>query len=127
MKTCNRCGEAKPLDQYHRQTASRDGRRAECKTCVAQRARDRRERDPGIKERELARARARRDQGRHDGASPRIHAVQGCLYPGCQRGGTVQHLCPQHHHEVTKGSESPLALTEGRWERGVGGVRRWVA
>lgn len=65
--------------------------------------------------------------GRHDGASPRIHAVQGCLYPGCQRGGTVQHLCPQHHHEVTKGSESPLALTEGRWERGVGGVRRWVA
>ena len=34
MKTCTRCGEEKPLDEYHRNKALRDGRQAYCKSCV---------------------------------------------------------------------------------------------
>lgn len=34
MKTCTKCGEAKPLTEYHRKKARRDGRQARCKTCL---------------------------------------------------------------------------------------------
>ena len=33
MKTCRKCGETKPLDEFHRRKSSRDGRQACCKTC----------------------------------------------------------------------------------------------
>ena len=33
MRTCSECGETKPLDEYHRNKNSRDGRRSRCKTC----------------------------------------------------------------------------------------------
>lgn len=34
MKTCTKCGEVKPLDEFHRNKASRDGRVTRCKSCV---------------------------------------------------------------------------------------------
>ena len=34
MKTCAKCGDTKPLDEFHRKKSSRDGRRARCKTCL---------------------------------------------------------------------------------------------
>ena len=34
MKTCTKCGETKPLDEYHKQKSARDGRQARCKACV---------------------------------------------------------------------------------------------
>ena len=33
MKTCNQCGEAKPLDDFYAEKKGRDGRRPECKAC----------------------------------------------------------------------------------------------
>lgn len=32
-KRCNRCGETKPLDSFHRMSASPDGRQYKCKPC----------------------------------------------------------------------------------------------
>ena len=34
MKTCTVCGTVKPLDEYHRDKRSSDGRRSRCKSCV---------------------------------------------------------------------------------------------
>lgn len=42
-KTCTRCGETKPLDEYHRDKRRGDGRRADCKECVRERNRRYRE------------------------------------------------------------------------------------
>jgi hypothetical protein len=33
MKTCKKCGETKPLDDFYRATGMHDGRRNDCKTC----------------------------------------------------------------------------------------------
>ena len=33
IKVCSQCGEAKPLDAFHRRTRSPDGHQAHCKTC----------------------------------------------------------------------------------------------
>ena len=41
MKTCTQCGETKPLDDFHRWNAGRDGHRAACKRCHCERARTR--------------------------------------------------------------------------------------
>lgn len=39
MKTCSQCGQEKPLDQFHRFAAARDGRRADCAECSCARVR----------------------------------------------------------------------------------------
>lgn len=33
MKTCSKCGEEKPLDEYWRSKTGKDGRRADCRAC----------------------------------------------------------------------------------------------
>lgn len=38
-KRCTRCGETKPLDEFHGHARSRDGKRSECKACVSERNR----------------------------------------------------------------------------------------
>lgn len=37
-KFCNGCGEYKPLEGYHRQGDTCDGRRTRCRVCVAEQA-----------------------------------------------------------------------------------------
>lgn len=37
MKTCTKCGEIKPLTDYHNNPAAKDGKRPDCKACVRQR------------------------------------------------------------------------------------------
>ena len=54
-KRCTKCGEVKPLDEFHRQTATRDGRRPDCKACTAARRRTWYEQN---RDRELARVSA---------------------------------------------------------------------
>lgn len=40
VKTCVRCGTAKPLEDFHKRSAATDGRNSACKTCIcAERAR----------------------------------------------------------------------------------------
>lgn len=39
VKHCTKCGEAKPLDQFHRARSRPDGRLAQCKQCVLDRQR----------------------------------------------------------------------------------------
>lgn len=41
MKPCTKCGQVKPVEEFHRFANARDGRRAECKTCALARAKDR--------------------------------------------------------------------------------------
>ena len=36
MKTCTKCGETKPLDDFHRYRSGAGGRRARCRECVAE-------------------------------------------------------------------------------------------
>lgn len=43
MKTCRACGESKPLDDFHRDSASADGRRPRCRVCVKLKDDERRE------------------------------------------------------------------------------------
>lgn len=33
MKKCTKCKEAKPLEEFHKRSASKDGRQSKCKTC----------------------------------------------------------------------------------------------
>lgn len=35
VKACTKCGITKPLDQFHRENRTKDGRRANCKQCVS--------------------------------------------------------------------------------------------
>lgn len=39
MKKCTKCGEVKPLEDYHKLKAAKDGRRTYCKNCAIQDAR----------------------------------------------------------------------------------------
>ena len=34
MKTCTKCGETKPLDDFHRDRSKADGRRPDCRECA---------------------------------------------------------------------------------------------
>lgn len=110
MKTCTKCHETKPLEDFHRMKAARDGHRAACKPCI------------------LTADRAWRERNK-DAVQARDRARKGtrCTYGTCRHKAVEDGLCDTHHHEVSKGDESPLALTGGRWEKSVGGVRRWVA
>jgi hypothetical protein len=40
MKRCSKCGDDKPLEEYHRSPSSRDGRMSRCKECRIQDSRD---------------------------------------------------------------------------------------
>ena len=35
MKTCTKCGEEKPLDEYHKKKSGKYGRNSQCKACVS--------------------------------------------------------------------------------------------
>lgn len=54
-KRCRHCGIVKPLEEFHRNTAVRDGRRPECKVCIAAKRKARYEQDPKA---EIARVKA---------------------------------------------------------------------
>jgi hypothetical protein len=45
-KTCTKCGEWKPLEEFHRDKAKKFGRRTECKKCVCEKERKRYEENP---------------------------------------------------------------------------------
>lgn len=51
MKTCTKCGVAKPLDQYHRNIACSDFKRPDCKSCVSAARRKKYADDPSERER----------------------------------------------------------------------------
>jgi Autographiviridae endonuclease VII len=65
FKTCRKCGETKPLDEFYAEKAGRDGRRTECKVCskAAMAARYRANPDPA---RERARRWNRENRDRYD-------------------------------------------------------------
>jgi hypothetical protein len=45
-KRCVKCGESKPLSEFYEQKQMRDGRRNDCKRCMAKAAKERYARDP---------------------------------------------------------------------------------
>lgn len=130
MKTCTGCGHDKPLEDYYRQAKAPDGHRARCKTCLKSDATERYARltaEEYAAKLEKERVRRHEERRRVGIKPPRVGRSPLCTYATCKRIGVTEGLCDTHHHEVTKGSESPLALVGGRWEKSVGGVRRWVA
>ena len=56
VKKCTKCEEVKPLEEFHRDRARKDGRQRQCKTCVRERDRLRNLENPGL----TAKRRARR-------------------------------------------------------------------
>lgn len=46
MKTCTKCGECKPFDQFNKHSSTRDGYRPTCKPCKATELRDWRAANP---------------------------------------------------------------------------------
>jgi hypothetical protein len=50
VKRCGRCGEVKPLDDFHRFKGHSSGRQAYCRTCAAESNREWRS-DPAVKAR----------------------------------------------------------------------------
>jgi 5-methylcytosine-specific restriction endonuclease McrA len=48
-KTCSKCDEIKPLDDFHKRTRSHDGLMSQCKECVNKRIRDNYRRNPSAK------------------------------------------------------------------------------
>lgn len=46
MKQCNRCGNTKSLDDYHRNKSSKDGHMNRCKVCSAEYNKEWQKRDP---------------------------------------------------------------------------------
>ena len=46
MKQCNQCGKNKPLTEYHKMSASKDGKQPKCKICVQQTNQNFREEKP---------------------------------------------------------------------------------
>ena len=46
QKRCSQCGEAKPLDEFYRQSGGRHGRHASCKACAEQQRREYRRKNP---------------------------------------------------------------------------------
>jgi len=48
MKICATCGCAKAFDDFHRDTAQKDGRHPYCKICKAAKVKARRDADPDL-------------------------------------------------------------------------------
>ena len=51
MKRCSRCGDPKPLSEFHKRTLSKDGHRAACKKCRAKESAKRQSEDGSRKRR----------------------------------------------------------------------------
>lgn len=47
MKTCLKCGESKPLEEFNRRAESSDGRTPRCKVCISERRKQIRVEGPG--------------------------------------------------------------------------------
>ena len=71
MKTCRKCGVAKPLDDFYRMAGMRDGHRNECKACNLRDEAERHRRNP-----EPARARVKAWQE----ANPERVAARAAAY-----------------------------------------------
>lgn len=61
MKTCTKCGETKPLDDFNRNRSTADGRQAWCRECMAE---DKRRYRDANRDKELERQRRWRDANR---------------------------------------------------------------
>lgn len=61
MKTCPKCGETKPLDDFHRNRSGAEGRQARCRECTAE---DRRRYYEANRDKVLERHRGYREENR---------------------------------------------------------------
>lgn len=85
MKTCRKCGESKPLEDFYAMAGMRDGHRNECKACNLRAKAERHRRNPeparvrakqwarDNPERVAARTQKYRDDGRRRINDPRYH------------------------------------------------------
>ncbi len=108
MKRCTACGEAKPLDQFHKQAGRSDGRTSQCKVCQRDRRRERRHEVPVDAERFWSRV-------NRDGPAPSHRPELGPCWVwtgGCDDDGygTFSHAgFPVRAHRVA------FLLDNGRW------------
>jgi hypothetical protein len=52
MKTCRRCGEEKPLEDFYADSRNRDGRQSTCRLCVSEKKREWYSKDPEARRRQ---------------------------------------------------------------------------
>ena len=113
LKTCSRCGEAKPHEAFHRRRHySRDGHRAACKACTSAETKKARESRSGTQSDEERRKQQVRYQTRRlimaGELVPQRCGVCGCRdvqahhpsYEGDDAARTVEWLCPLHHAQA---------------------------
>jgi 5-methylcytosine-specific restriction endonuclease McrA len=83
-KICNKCGEWKPVSEFHRSSKARNGHKADCKTCrnTMSRAYDA----------------ARRDQKRLNAKPKPKPAITGKVCVGCQEWKPVSEFSPLRSH-----------------------------
>jgi len=106
MKTCTKCNETKPLDEFHREARHSDGRRADCRVCNSARVVARYHENPEVKARVMDAA-----NQRNLGNPPEYRArktLQNADYRGkitkpdtcskCGAGGMIH----GHHEDYAK-------------------------
>jgi NAD(P)H-nitrite reductase large subunit len=100
MKTCTECGADKPLCEFHKNPATKDGLRGQCKKCTAVYEKARYE---STKERKLTRQKARR------AILNRYKRMKGCAVCGERRAPCLEFHAPDGHKD-----ERVSALADSR-------------
>ena len=113
MKTCSKCKEVKPLDEFHKQKKAKDGRQSECGACANERMKEYRAR-PEVKKR-VAEYRAK-PENKKRAADRNLQSKYGitmdeynqmynkqkgsCRMCGVHQSQIKKTLCVDHNHET---------------------------
>ena len=101
FKTCNKCGESKPLTDFYKHKSMKDGRHNQCKSChnkqTADSERKRKETNPDAYWKSKRTTNARRKYG------VSYDEYQKILSKGeCEVCGSRDDLVYHHHHKTNK-------------------------
>lgn len=133
IKTCGRCGIAKPLHDFYAQPTSKDGLQSACKECVktgmrAARARNRNHyvlydnQREQTQERKADKAEARkRHRALHPDKARARNAVNNAIRDGrltrqpCEHCGSTQNV-HAHHHDYSKPLDIEWLCKDCHWK-----------
>lgn len=127
-KRCGRCGEVKPLDQFHRNRRNKDGTNNRCRPCAIAATKEWRQAHPDIK------SHRRTETLALYGLTPEEYAARLEAQDGrcalCRRLPKKNLLAVDHDHETGEVRGllcTPCNSALGRWGDNEDGLRRVVA